>query len=123
MTPCKPDSAPDFAALARMGKHLMLQGMSAVVYCGLMGDWPLLSAEQRMQGAEALVKAEVLWWSARGRKARRVTAHWRLTRQLRISVGLTLAALTGQLVRQLARHQATTMDISALAPERYFKNF
>jgi 4-hydroxy-tetrahydrodipicolinate synthase len=33
--------------------------MTAVVYCGSMGDWPLLTDEQRMQGVEALVKAGV----------------------------------------------------------------
>ena len=33
--------------------------MSAVVYCGSMGDWPLLTDEQRMQGVEHLVDAGV----------------------------------------------------------------
>ena len=32
-------------------------GMSAVVYCGSMGDWPLLTDEQRMEGVERLVVA------------------------------------------------------------------
>jgi dihydrodipicolinate synthase/N-acetylneuraminate lyase len=59
MTPCDDRGAPDFAALVRMGKHLITEGMSAVVYCGSMGDWPLLSDEQRMQGVEALVKAGI----------------------------------------------------------------
>lgn len=59
MTPCDDRRAPDFAALVRMGKHLITEGMSAVVYCGSMGDWPLLSDEQRMQGVEALVKAGI----------------------------------------------------------------
>ena len=59
MTPCKPDRTPDFDALVRKGKELIVQGMSAVVYCGSMGDWPLLTDEQRMAGVEALVKAGV----------------------------------------------------------------
>ena len=59
MTPVKPDRTPDFEALARKGKELVGLGMSGVVYCGSMGDWPLLSDEQRMQGVEALVKAGV----------------------------------------------------------------
>ena len=59
MTPCKADRSPDFEALARMGSHLVAQGMSGVVYCGSMGDWPLLSDEQRMAGVEALLKANV----------------------------------------------------------------
>ena len=59
MTPCKPDRSPDFRALARKGRELMDAGMSAVVYCGSMGDWPLLSDEQRMEGVEALVDAGI----------------------------------------------------------------
>jgi 4-hydroxy-tetrahydrodipicolinate synthase len=59
MTPCKADRSPDFDALARKGKELIDTGMSAVVYCGSMGDWPLLTIEQRQKGVEALVKAGV----------------------------------------------------------------
>ncbi|MFS8112273.1 dihydrodipicolinate synthase family protein [Rhizobium jaguaris] len=59
MTPCKEDRSPDFEALARKGKQLIAEGMSAVVYCGSMGDWPLLSDQQRMEGVEHLVKAGV----------------------------------------------------------------
>ncbi|WP_158815339.1 dihydrodipicolinate synthase family protein [Methylocapsa sp. S129] len=59
MTPCKSDRTPDFDALARKGRQLIEAGMSAVVYCGSMGDWPLLTDEQRMEGVEALVKAAV----------------------------------------------------------------
>ncbi|MCP8894839.1 dihydrodipicolinate synthase family protein [Shinella daejeonensis] len=59
MTPCKDDRTPDFDALVRKGKELIEKGMSAVVYCGSMGDWPLLTDEQRMEGVERLVKAGV----------------------------------------------------------------
>lgn len=59
MTPCKADRSPDFDALVRKGKDLMGLGMSAVVYCGSMGDWPLLTDAQRMEGVERLVKAGV----------------------------------------------------------------
>lgn len=59
MTPCTPDRKPDFDALTRTGKSLVAAGMSAVVYCGSMGDWPLLSDEQRMEGVERLVGAGV----------------------------------------------------------------
>jgi 4-hydroxy-tetrahydrodipicolinate synthase len=57
MTPCKPDRTPDFDALVRKGKELVGAGMAGVIYCGSMGDWPLLSDEQRMTGVEGLVKA------------------------------------------------------------------
>lgn len=59
MTPCTADRTPDFEALARKGRELVDAGMSAVVYCGSMGDWPLLTEEARMEGVEALVKAGV----------------------------------------------------------------
>ncbi len=59
MTPCKADRSPDFDALVRMGKELIATGMRAVVYCGSMGDWPLITDEQRMEGVERLVKAGV----------------------------------------------------------------
>ncbi|WP_116652995.1 dihydrodipicolinate synthase family protein [Pelagibacterium sediminicola] len=59
MTPCKDDRTPDFDALVRKGKELIDIGMSGVVYCGSMGDWPLVTDEQRMEGVERLVKAGV----------------------------------------------------------------
>jgi 1-pyrroline-4-hydroxy-2-carboxylate deaminase len=57
MTPCTADRKPDFDALVQTAKQLMAEGMSAVVYCGSMGDWPLLTDEQRMEGVERLVRA------------------------------------------------------------------
>ncbi len=59
MTPCDANGVPDFDALASMGQSLMAAGMRAVVYCGSMGDWPLLTLEQRQQGVAALVEAGV----------------------------------------------------------------
>lgn len=59
MTPCTNDRRPDFDALVRKGQDLMASGMSAVVYCGSMGDWPLLTDEERMQGVQALCDAGV----------------------------------------------------------------
>ena len=59
MTPCKPDRTPDFDALVRKAEQLIAAGMSAVVYCGSMGDWPLLTDAQRQEGVERLVKAGI----------------------------------------------------------------
>ncbi|MFO1209807.1 MAG: dihydrodipicolinate synthase family protein [Amaricoccus sp.] len=59
MTPCKADRTPDFDALVKKGQQLVGLGMTAVVYCGSMGDWPLLTDAQRMEGVERLVKAGV----------------------------------------------------------------
>ncbi|WP_171123592.1 MULTISPECIES: dihydrodipicolinate synthase family protein [unclassified Ruegeria] len=57
MTPCNADRTPDFDALVRKGQQMISAGMSAVVYCGSMGDWPLLTDEQRMEGVERLIAA------------------------------------------------------------------
>ena len=59
MTPCRPDRTPDFDALVRKARSLIAAGMSAVVYCGSMGDWPLLTDEQRMEGVERLTAAAI----------------------------------------------------------------
>lgn len=59
MTPCKPDRTPDLDALVRKGEQLISAGMRAVVYCGSMGDWPLLTDAQRMEGVARLVGAGV----------------------------------------------------------------
>jgi 4-hydroxy-tetrahydrodipicolinate synthase len=59
MTPCTADRQPDLAALVATGQKLADAGMSAVVYCGSMGDWPLLTDEQRMAGVAALAEAGV----------------------------------------------------------------
>lgn len=59
MTPCRVDRKPDFDALVRKGQQLIDAGMSAVIYCGSMGDWPLLTDDERMDGVEHLVKVGV----------------------------------------------------------------
>jgi 4-hydroxy-tetrahydrodipicolinate synthase len=59
MTPCTARREPDFDALVRKATELVGLGMSAVVYCGSMGDWPLLSDEQRKEGVERLVGAGI----------------------------------------------------------------
>ena len=59
MTPCKSDRTPDVAALVRKGQQLMDAGMNGMVYCGSMGDWPLLTDQQRMDGVAGLAEAGV----------------------------------------------------------------
>ena len=59
MTPCRPDRTPDFSALVKKGQALVASGMSGVVYCGSMGDWPLLTDEQRQEGVRRLAEAGV----------------------------------------------------------------
>ena len=50
-------SNPD--ALVDTAVRLVAAGMSGVVYCGSMGDWPLLSDAQRQDAVERLVAAGV----------------------------------------------------------------
>lgn len=59
MTPCTAEREPDFDALVCKAEELIDSGMSAVVYCGSMGDWPLLTDTQRQQGVEHLVNAGI----------------------------------------------------------------
>lgn len=59
MTPCTAQRTPDYDALVAKGRELVDIGMSAVVYCGSMGDWPLLSEAQRQEGVARLVAAGV----------------------------------------------------------------
>ncbi|MDX1486823.1 MAG: dihydrodipicolinate synthase family protein, partial [Acidiferrobacterales bacterium] len=59
MTPCTTDRQPDFDALVAKGRELIDIGMSGVVYCGSMGDWPLLTEAQRQEGVARLVEAGV----------------------------------------------------------------
>jgi 4-hydroxy-tetrahydrodipicolinate synthase len=59
MTPCLANRTPNFPALVKKGKEMMDVGMNAVVYCGSMGDWPLLTTEDRQNGVKLLVDAGV----------------------------------------------------------------
>jgi len=59
MTPCNEDRTPNHDALVATAKTLIEAGMSGVVYCGSMGDWPLLTDEQRQEGVRRLTEAGV----------------------------------------------------------------
>ena len=59
MTPCDAAGKINYDALVQTGRKLIDAGMRAVVYCGSMGDWPLLTDQQRQQGVKLLVDAKV----------------------------------------------------------------
>ena len=59
MTPCSEAGEPNNDALVNTGQSLIEAGMRGVVYCGSMGDWPLLADEQRMEGVARLTAAGV----------------------------------------------------------------
>ena len=59
MTPCNADCTPNTAALVKKAQDLIAAGMNAVVYCGSMGDWPLVCDQDRQAGVSALTEAGV----------------------------------------------------------------
>jgi 1-pyrroline-4-hydroxy-2-carboxylate deaminase len=59
MTPCFADRSVNYDALVRKGLEMIDAGMRAVVYCGSMGDWPLLTDHQRQEGVRRLVEAGI----------------------------------------------------------------
>ena len=59
MTPCFADGRIHYDQLVQTGRDLIDLGMRAVVYCGSMGDWPLLTDAQRQEGVRLLVEAGV----------------------------------------------------------------
>jgi 4-hydroxy-tetrahydrodipicolinate synthase len=59
MTPCHADHSPNFSALVSKGRQLMEAGMNGVIYCGSMGDWPLLTDQQRQRGVADLCAAGI----------------------------------------------------------------
>lgn len=59
MTPCNESGVPNFDALVKKAQQLVSAGMNGVVYCGSMGDWPLLTDAQRQEGVKRLVDAGI----------------------------------------------------------------
>lgn len=59
MTPCDSHGRPQWDQLVAKGLELIQHGMSAVIYCGSMGDWPLLTDAERQEGVQRLVRAGV----------------------------------------------------------------
>lgn len=59
MTPGDGDGNPDYDALVSTASHLVDTGMRGVVYCGSMGEWPILTDSQRQEGVKRLVDAGV----------------------------------------------------------------
>ena len=59
MTPCDSEGTPNFDRLVETATSLIDAGMHAVVYAGSMGEWPLLSTEDRKRGVKALAGAGI----------------------------------------------------------------
>ncbi|MDB0056569.1 dihydrodipicolinate synthase family protein [Akkermansiaceae bacterium] len=59
MTPCDAEGNINYNALVATAQDLIEKGMRGVVYCGSMGDWPLLTDAQRQEGVSRLVEAGI----------------------------------------------------------------
>ena len=59
MTPCNEAGEINYDALVETAQFLMGKGMRGVVYCGSMGDWPLLTDAERQEGVRRLVEAGI----------------------------------------------------------------
>ena len=59
LTPCDRDGRADLDQLVETAEALVGRGMAGVVYCGSMGEWPLLTTQVRQRGVAALVEAGV----------------------------------------------------------------
>lgn len=59
MTPCNEAGEVNYDGLVATAQDLMAKGMRGVVYCGSMGDWPLLTDAQRQEGVRRLAEAGV----------------------------------------------------------------
>ena len=59
MTPCSADGEVNFDSLVATAKSLFDIGMRGVVYCGSMGEWPLLTDAQRQEGVSRMTAAGI----------------------------------------------------------------
>jgi len=90
MTPCFPDRSVNYEALVRKARELIDAGMHAVVYCGSMGDWPLLTDQQRQKGVRRLVEAGVPVVVGTGAQNSRIAAEHAAHAQAAGAAGLML---------------------------------
>lgn len=117
MTPCKADRTPDIDTLVRKGRELIDAGMSAVVYCGSMGDWPLLSDGERQAGVAALVEAGVPVIAGTGaQNSRQAVAHAEHAQKLGAK-GLMVIPRVLSRGPSPAAQRAHFADILSAAPE------
>jgi 4-hydroxy-tetrahydrodipicolinate synthase len=59
MTPVKENGDIDFQALVTTATSLMNAGMNGVIYCGSMGDWPMITDADRQAGVARLTEAGI----------------------------------------------------------------
>lgn len=117
MTPCTAAREPDFDALVRRAQELVAAGMRGVVYCGSMGDWPLLTDAQRQTGVAKLVQAGVPVVVGTGaQNSSLAVAHAAHAQQVK-AAGLMLIPRVLSRGTSYAAQRAHFSDILAAAPD------
>ena len=117
MTPCDTSGEPNYEALVATGEKLIAAGMRAVVYCGSMGDWPLLTDEQRQRGVECLSKAGIPVVVGTGAVSPRVAADHAAHAQSAGAAGLMVIPRVLSRGTSNAAQRAHFADILNAAPE------
>lgn len=118
MTPCDAKGTPDFAALVATAKGLIEAGMDAVVYCGSMGDWPLLTDEERMTGVKALVDAGIKTIVGTGAQNTRIAvAHATHAREIGAHGLMVIPRVLSRTLSPAAQHNHFTAILEAGGPD------
>lgn len=117
MTPCNADGEVNYDALVETGQSLIAAGMSAVVYCGSMGDWPLLTDEQRQEGVKRLAEAGVPVIVGTGAPSTRQAAAHAAHAQSVGAVGLMVIPRLLSRPTSIAAQRAHFAEVFSAAPE------
>lgn len=118
MTPCDASGKPDFTELVKTAKSLIEAGMDSVVYCGSMGDWPLLTDEERMEGVEALVKAGIKTIVGTGAQNTRIAvSHANHAREIGAHGLMVIPRVLSRGLSHAAQHNHFTAILEAGGPD------
>lgn len=118
MTPCNAEGTPDFDALVATARGLIEAGMDSVVYCGSMGDWPLLTDAERMTGVKALVDAGIKTIVGTGAQNTRIAvAHAKHAREVGAHGLMVIPRVLSRSQSHAAQHNHFTAILEAGGPD------
>jgi len=118
MTPCDAQGNPNFEALVATAKELIEAGMDSVVYCGSMGDWPLLTDAQRQTGVKALVDAGIRTIVGTGAQNTKIAAeHATHAREVGAHGLMVIPRVLSRTLSPAAQHNHFTAILEAGGPD------
>lgn len=118
MTPCDANGTPDFDALVATAKGLIEAGMDAVVYCGSMGDWPLLTDQERMTGVKALLDAGIKTIVGTGAQNTRIAVeHTKHAREVGAHGLMVIPRVLSRTLSAAAQHNHFSAILEAAGPD------